>query len=175
MVFKRRDGGFVLHTRSNELIPFLETDNGTRDCVAMATRRSMSNVTLMEGLQDQSSPWKNTSSARPDALFSTDAPPMQAVVRRRQKKEKNPRSLGCILLGMKLQQVKELLMDSVVKLKDGTKFKITDITCDTDPTLRSLREFNFHLEVVEAMSRGWKNEERMRIYSGTKMLDAVRA
>ena len=64
-------------------------------------------------------------------------------------------------------------MGAELVISDGTRFQVTDVDCDTDPMGRALREFNFHLRVHPSMSKGWTEFERVRVYSGRRMMGAV--
>ena len=143
----------------------------------MPTRRS-AGVTLVS-LPDPSSPWERAeTSGRARAAVAltptpvaptTDAPPPA----KRQKKVKDPRSLEVLLRGKNLSEVKAMVRNTDIVLADGTKFTVVDVTCDTDPTGRALREFNFHMKVHPSHSEGWEDHERDRVYSGKRMMEAV--
>ena len=100
---------------------------------------------------------------------TTDTPPPA----KRQKKVKHPRSLEVLLRGKTLSEVRATVRNTDIVLADGTRFTVVDVTCDTDPTGRALREFNFHMKVHASHSEGWEEYERDRVYSGTRMMEAV--
>ena len=141
----------------------------------MPTRRSAGAVELVS-LSDPMSPWEKTAATTKVVAATTPTPPIVPDApppAKRAKKTKNPRSLEVLLHGKRVGEVATMMRDRDIMITDGTKFTIHDVTCDTDPTGRALREFNFHLKVHASQSTGWMETERDRVYSGRRMMTAV--
>jgi hypothetical protein len=147
----------------------------------MSTRRSKR--PLVDALVDPASPWTKADRSVPPAAPPPTSTISQATVGATARAQgtqasKASETLASVLHGKALTEVRAMVIRKRLRLTDGVEFTVQDVTCPTDPMGRALKEFLFHLEVTEDFAKdaegiAWKPEERMRKYSGRRVLNGA--